>query len=688
MQAKVMKLSKVLFLIFLWTFMGIGNNAYSQDTIQVSVRANVQKDKIQLRWIADNSLSWSFTNENGIQIERYTIMKDGVLLDKPIKLTLNTNPIKPPPLDEWENIAQEDGYAAIIAQALYGESFEISGGTPGIAEIIATSQEREQRYSMSGLAAEMSYKAALFAGWGYEDSDVRKGESYLYRIIPVDPSNLQVIELGSAYACIDDYQELPRPIEFNAFWGDGNVLVSWNSKLLETFYSSYRLEYSRDGVSFQSVSDRPLTNITGHEQMFFSDSIDNDEIYYYRLAGITPFNEVGQYSDTIQGKGVAKLAYTPIITSVTPESNGHILINWEFDERANKLIDSFQLRRGNSDKGPFAPVALNIPPIERSFSYENPEPTNYLIIVAISKDNTVETSSFPHMVIMEDSIPPSIPTHLEGEIDSIGRVHLSWNSNTEADLLGYRIYRSQTTGEEPIPLTDTAVEKNEYTDSININNLNSKVYYAITSLDKRYNQSNLSEILEIEKPDLIPPSPPFINKYEATTQGIHLSWVSGEEATLGGYLVFREQSGSAHKELIATINSPDKISYIDSIVTGGISYKYEVFSISKYGLKSDPSPEVSLLAKTTDKYKGKINRFSSTMSTEGVKLKWQIQLADIRSISIYKKEADQHFSLWKSMDLWDREIVDPDVKRNTKYTYLLVIKPKDGIPIKAETTIN
>jgi hypothetical protein len=91
---------------------------------------------------------------------------------------------------------------------------------------------------------------------------------------------------------------------------------------------------------------------------------------------------------------------------------------------------------------------------------------------------------------MEDSIPPLIPQGLEGYVDTLGTVRLKWMANTDADLLGYRIYRGQTEGEELIPLTDVAVKTNEYLDSVNLYNLNTKVYYAVAALDKRVRRSS------------------------------------------------------------------------------------------------------------------------------------------------------------------------------------------------------
>lgn len=665
----------------LFLFLG-GVTVYAQDTISVTVKPNVKKDRIQLRWAVNSPSAWYYTNRHGVIIERHTLVRDGSALDTPETVVLTPMPLKPHPLNDWEKIAQSDSYAAIIAQALYGSDFEVSGGEKDISQIIALSQEQEQRYAMSMFAAEMSYTAALFAGWGYEDTTVRKGERYLYRVIPVSLDAKKVVEAGSTYVGLEDYQLLPHPLELDAIWGNRSVMVTWNSKLLEKYYSAYYLERSVDGKTFNRMSDTPITNMMENDRMFFNDTIDNGKTYYYRLTGFTPFGEEGPYSDTIQGKGIPKLIYNPVITKAIPDDNGQVTISWDFDERGNNDLSSFELRRSDSDKGQFLPIISDISPIHRTAVYGNPLPENYLIIAAISKTGD-ETLSYPHLLQMEDSIPPAIPQGLEGYVDTTGIAHLKWVANTDSDILGYRIYRGQTQGEELIPITDVAVKTNEFKDSVNIYNLNNKVYYAITALDKRYNQSGQTETVVLDKPEVIPPSPPFITKCEATDRGVFLEWVTGKE-NLKSYIISRYEKGKGFRELIKIITNPEIKAYLDSTAVGGVYYGYDVAAVNRSFLESAPSPAVSVMAKQTSNT-AVIKSFKATRVTNGIQLKWDHTVGDAKTILIYRKEGESALMSWKEADVWERELLDTTAKRNTTYQYLLVIKNRDGIPLSAQT---
>lgn len=665
-------------ILFLVSISGI----QAQDTIQVSLRANVQKDAIQLRWAVHSPGQWYFTNKHGIHIERYTLMRDGVVLSTPEKVVLTSSALKPHPLDDWQALAQTDNYAAIIAQALYGSDFELSGGEKGISQIIALSQEQEQRYAMAMYAADLSFAAAVFAGWGYEDKTAQAGERYLYRAIPVNPDNKKQIETGSAYVGLSDYEALPRPLAPDAIWGDHSVLLAWNYGLLEKYYNSYYLERSRDGIRFDRLSTTPLTNLMNNDRMFFNDTISNDTPYYYRLIGLSAFGQEGPASDTIQGQGISRLIYVPHITQAMPNDKGGVEVSWFFDEKGNDRLLSFELRRGESDKGPFLPVVSDISPGLRTITFDKPLPENYLVIAAIPK-NGAGTVSFAHLLQMEDSIPPAIPTGLEGYVDTTGIVHLKWTANTESDFYGYRIYRGQTKTEELIPLNDIAIGSNEFKDSINIYNLNSNIYYSVTSLDKRYNQSNPSEVIELSKPDVIKPSPPFISKYQATDRGVHLEWIPGREESIRAFRIFRGERGTTYKNLVTVITNSNITSYLDSTVVAGTNYMYEVVAVNNTFLASDPSPEVTVKAKEKETT-GDIKRFTALRTEEGIILKWEHTLSGVKQISIYRKEGESALSLWQHVEVWQKEQLDSSAKRNTVYEYLLVMKDRWGKPVSKQ----
>ncbi|MDR0864227.1 MAG: hypothetical protein LBO74_04750 [Candidatus Symbiothrix sp.] len=674
------------FKIVLLLLVTFTTGAYAQhDTLKIYLRSNVTKNGIQLRWTVNSPGAWYYTNKNGFIIQRYTLVRDSIVLDTPQVKILTPVPLKPPALDDWQTIATNDNYAAIIAQALYGADFEVSGGTKGVGEMIALSQEQEQRYAMAMYAADLSFPAALFAGWGYEDQTVVKGERYLYRVVPVLDNATKAVEEGAIYAGLDDYRELPRPLELDALFGNSSVLITWNFNLLLNYYNSYFLERSEDGNLFKRLNANPLTNVTESDRIFYTDSIRNNQMYYYRVIGLTPFGLQGPVSDTIQGMGKDQLIYIPNITRILPDAKGGVEVSWEFEEAGNDFLQSFELQRGDTDKGPFATVVSDITPGQRTISYPNPLPENYLRIAAIAKEGE-PAYSFTRLLQMPDSIPPAIPRGLEGRVDSLGYVHLKWMANTDADLLGYRVFKGQTEGEELVPVNDIAIRTPEFTDSVSLQNLNAKVYYAVTALDKRYNQSSLSETLALVKPVKIPPASPLLSECKAEDNGIRLDWVTGKDETLVSYIIYRGEKTMDETRYLHTLRNASVTTYLDTTVLEGVDYRYQVTAVNQGNIESQRSPVAYAKAKDK-KQNAQIKKFSGKRTDKGIELSWQHTMTEPKSITVYRKESEGAFYLWKELSIWENSVWDDSALRNTLYEYLLVIKDRNGRPVNSQIKV-
>ncbi|MHC4641080.1 MAG: DNRLRE domain-containing protein [Planctomycetota bacterium] len=85
-------------------------------------------------------------------------------------------------------------------------------------------------------------------------------------------------------------------------------------------------------------------------------------------------------------------------------------------------------------------------------------------------------------------IPPSAPTGLVATAGN-GQVSLDWNDNTEPDLDGYNVYRSEASG-GPYTLIATLPATSDYLDSTVVNG--TTYYYVVTAVDQALNESGSS----------------------------------------------------------------------------------------------------------------------------------------------------------------------------------------------------
>lgn len=311
----------------------------------IRARGFVTDDKqIKLRWSPGNIRAWSDGTKYGYTVKRYTVMIDNRWQENPGEITLTEN-LKPRALADWEEYANKSDYAAVIAQAFYGEDFELSASDNNdIGSIINQANELEQRFSTSVFMAEYDYKAAVLAGWAWTDNTVKDNERYLYRIY-LNRTERQQGDTAAVYIGAGDRKELPKPIGLNALFGDKSVMLSWNYTLLSDTYHSYHIERKKEGGTFKKITDLPVTALDGEmKEIFHTDSLANNEtVYTYRVTGLTGFDETGPCSEEVSGKGEKALSCIPYIYSGDFIDKDRAKIYWEFE-----CEDSSQIDRGNT----------------------------------------------------------------------------------------------------------------------------------------------------------------------------------------------------------------------------------------------------------------------------------------------------------------------------------------------------
>ena len=116
--------------------------------------------------------------------------------------------------------------------------------------------------------------------------------------------------------------------------------------------------------------------------------------------------------------------------------------------------------------------------------------------VTIAEGGPIESDdSAPAIVTPRDTFPPATPQNvvaavLPGENDS-RIVELSWSINVEADLAGYRVYRSEKLGERGLLLQAESLASPAYRDSAV--QAAHRYWYTVTAMDRAGNESAASD---------------------------------------------------------------------------------------------------------------------------------------------------------------------------------------------------
>jgi uncharacterized protein len=654
---------------------------FAQEAGSIKLLAKAKPNSIWLRWAPADPTAWEYGKEGGYQIERYTIAIGSKLTNKPIKVVLNNQPIKPKPLDMWRTDATINRYSAIAAQAIYGKSFQVSmANSNNVSDIVNQAREQEQRFSFALFCADQSFTTAQLSALAWKDSTAKKDERYLYKVYVLNPNPKVKIDTGLFYIGLRDSVGLSPPINLQAKFTDKLVHLRWPRFAVEREYTSFIIERADGKSEFKRINTLPFINTLSKEETHFqaTDSLPQNGIeYQYRVRGLTPFGETGPESERVSGKGFKLLNATAAIKSAK-EDKEKIAISWAVSGDQNS-ITGFYVERSKTVSGVFETLHKNaLDKAVLKYSDDRPQSTNYYRIKIVG-ENGQENFSFPYLAQLTDSVPPLPPQGLKAVIDTMGITKLTWTANKESDLLGYRIYRSNFANSEYSQINRDPLPSVTYRDSINIRRLDSKIYYKLVAVDKRFNPSDYSTPVIVDLPDIIPPLPPVIESIRSTSTGVKITWTPSASDDVVSYRLVRRPLNSISWDTIKVVKAQDSLSFTDRNLEAGREYQYSTVAIDKSKLKSPLSSSVTgrlinnLVKPAVTDFRAEVDR-----AEKSINLRWKYSEKEVTKYLIYRGLENEPLSLYKSISSNSLGMKDLNLKVNTNYKYGVKAVFKDG----------
>jgi fibronectin type 3 domain-containing protein len=650
----------------------------------IAVLARSAKDSILLRWAPSTAAAWQLLNKNGYLVRRYTLLKEGKLLDKPETVLLTPQPLKPLPLAAWEPLVEkEDRYGSIAAQALYGDEFAITQQIRvDMGSLINKLQEAESRFSFALFSADQSFTVAQMMGLGYVDKTARKDEKYVYRIYPALADKRTPIDTGFAYIGLIDSTPLPKPYDVQLLAQDKGVLVSWNQEAFAGVYTTYGVERSADGgKSYVAVNEAPVVNTAPDEEKesrraTFLDTVSAiNRRLVYRVKGISPFGEVGPASDTVSVTAVHALTVVPSITGTEVIENKQVVLNWELPQTPATVV-GFDVERSQHPQQGYQKInKATLPATTFTVIDRQPLGGNYYRIKVYGQKEA--TYSFPVFVQLVDSLPPAAPGQLAGAINKEGLVSLHWPQSSEPDLYGYRVYRANSPDEEFVQVSRQPIRDTIFTDTIEAKTLAKRIYYKLVALDNHFNPSAFSKQLELKRPDVVLPAPPSFTEVVATTAGVYLAWNRSSSDDVRQHELYRTEAGREEWSRIAHFT--DTVSrYTDASAAATTTYTYKVRAVDEGGLTTESKP---FNGKKLDLgIKPAVSAFKATVDRAGeqIVLRWTYKEEGVASYLLYRAEPGKPMRLYKTLEANTTSFTDTHLFINTLYQYRLKAVFADG----------
>lgn len=652
--------------------------------ITTSIKATyfVENKKVLVRWAPSNEEGWRLGNKYGYIFERRTITRDGKLLGGGMNGYFSYLVKRPDSLKEWLPVIDTNNNAAVMAQALYGESFELdlnkraTGGNG--PSILSRAEENKQRYVFAMYAADNDFNVAGFAGLGFEDTTAKRNETYFYRIYPAASKLLVKSDTAMLVVSLKDSFPLPNAPELVAEGSNNSILLNWDIERTKGYYNSFIIQRSEDGgKNFENLTKDPYASFSEGSNPAMPNSIAYVDTaivpqkkYQYRICGNTIFNHKGPWSAPAEGHSLALLEGVPGIRGIRIDEKGKAIVNWYYEDSVRKKVQHFQLTWSPVQEGPYTVVVDKVSSASSQQELPDNLTAGYLVVKAVSKEG-ISRTSFPYLYQPEDSLPPAAPIGVTATIDSTGKVVLKWLPNAEKDLWGYKVFRTLTPGAEPAILVDTVWKQNTFNDTLSLKMMNRRVYYSVSALDLRNNQSVLSKLVMVEKPDIIPPSPPVFKNYILKERSVFIEWINSTDDDVADNILFRKENNSTEWKKVFSTKNTGISQYTDTGVAADKKYNYKLVAKDSSGLESKMGQELTLTTLPLNNRSG-IVKIDAEVDREKklLYLHWKIaEKLQVKSFEVFKGDEKEPLSLYKVLDGKSIDMLDNELTVNTKYKY-------------------
>jgi len=478
----------------------------------------------------------------------------------------------------------------------------------GVADLKKVKQKEDMQFLFLLLTAHSNYKVMHALGLAFTDKDIQKGKTYKYRAKLKAPS--KVYKLKAPVAVIEakkkneDYKNY-----FFVRQDDQKLHFYWKEIPDINGYDIERSEYAKN--NFKKLNKAPvyklyaIKNQTESGVGFTDENLENYKKYTYRFYGYSIFGERIKLFEMSTFSVDRTPPPVPLLLKPEHATPEKVKLQWKMD-KIPPDFKGFVVARAHQNRGKYEILHKRLlPKTARSFidTQFDKNLRNYYIVQALDTAGNI-SSSPPFAVVLIDTIPPAKPKFDKITVDKKGIVKIEITPNKEKDLMGYRIFRSNSPKHEFSAIDEAFVEagsgaeiQTKFTDTISLNSLTKKVYYRVKALDFHYNQSDFSDIYHIKRPDTIPPVTPVFRKVKSYKDRIELHFALGRPEDTKNTLLYRKLKTAKKWKKIAEFKSTDSV-FFDKDVQPGNTYYYKMRSVDENTLYSPFS--VVVFAKTAD----------------------------------------------------------------------------------------
>lgn len=351
-------------------------------------------------------------------------------------------------------------------------------------------------------------------------------------------------------------------------------------------YHVYRANMQIDGLKYTRV--KTLENkFTSH---YLDRKLMSNTKYSYSVSTI---GENGLESNPSGDVTVTTLPRIEAISLVDSISNlpRQIKILWR--PHPSQRIEKYIVERTTPTEAEWDRIATNKGRYNIEYIDENlgDNETYMYRITAVSFD---KIKSIPSETVTATTKPlPNQISQLTATIDLPRKIQLAWGRSSTPDVVKYNIHRASSADGSYTKIAEADVDHNRFDDIVKEDG---KIYfYKITTVDKDGLESKIEEVSPAMGQTLSKPRMPQLTLAQIQGERTILNWIKTDDRAVSYnvYKVIKKDWYSSGEEII--IPNINALRFEDPDIVRGVTYKYSIQAVDKYGLVSERTKESSLI---------------------------------------------------------------------------------------------
>ncbi len=461
---------------------------------------------------------------------------------------------------------------------------------------------------------------ARVAGTIFEDTAVRSGTAYTYRVQTVSGSLV-----GEATVTAGTLWD-PLPVTgVRAVPAAGGVDLSWNTPADDALLVTFNIYRTAGGTETRINPDPVFMPVAGDGPVsFYTDAdVAVGQTYSYRVEGVDLFGR----SSPLSAPAVLVVPDPDAIASPEPldTESGQLSITVSWPAVTDERISALGVRRAASPGGEGLLVTPELlPATATAFTDEGVEggTSYYYSLVAYDEAGRIAPESSRLEGRGINRIPPAAPTGLEVTAADDG-LSLRWDPSPESDVAVYRVYVSRTG--QPARDADFsylgATADTSFTLDVEAGTLSS-FSLRVTALNSSDVEGTPSQAVASRIVDTVAPDAPRLRDAREAGEGVLVTWQFALDPDIASLNLYRSTGGGAPVLLKEGLDQADR-EVLDTDVVPGVAYAYSMTASDRSGNESDRSGALVVTLRPEAPADPDVAGLSARVTDAGVQVSWE-----------------------------------------------------------------